>query len=203
MKLIYIAYGNVSVFESQIVALWNYFIENNKVKKLIVILGINYKDDFIKHNNCGLSDHIQIEYYKHYPQYPVIEQLTIASISKALKNIVNLSDYVIHVRNDVLTHYVYKSLISLGEKTDNLIAYILGAVLEQILEYSNKNIFLKKLKINQRKRVFQALQKIGSISGVSECLKIYVKNRLGELKEIPNMPAYEKNKLRRWRIWFI
>ena len=178
MKLIYIANKNVSVYNSQVVSLLNNFVQNYKISEIVLIIGVQNKSErkLLTH----IDERIKIKYYQHYPQYPVIQNKTIASISRALSSMNNINEYVIHVRNDILAFYVYKSLLSIGAKTNKLIVDIRGAGLEQFMEYSNKNIFIKKLKISQREKVFKTLKKIQHISVVSESLKSYVINKVGE-----------------------
>lgn len=180
MKLIYIAYKNVSVFDSQVTALLNHFIENDKIDEIILLVGVNYKSRFEQNKITNLNEKIKTKYYVHYPQYPIIERRTIASVSNILKQIKDLGSYTIHVRNDVLAYYVYKALKVLRADTGNLIADVRGAGIEQMLEYSNKNIIIRTLKVNQRQKVFKALQKIKKISVVSESLKKYVQNKIGK-----------------------
>ena len=179
MKLVYIAYGNVSVFDSQVVALLNYFINSNGVKEIILILGVNYKDkpDYGKTKN--LDKRIKVKFYKQFPQYLLIENLTVISIFNVLKEISNIKDYIIHARNDVSTHYVYKALKKLRVNRDKIIADVRGAGLEQLIEFSDKNKFVLWLKKIQRNQVNRSLGKINHLSVVSESLKEYVYEKVG------------------------
>lgn len=180
MRLVYIAYRNVSVFDSQVVALLNRLFETGSFKEITLICGENYKED----TNRGvrpknLNDSIKIIPYSHYPQQFFIETLTVRSISKAIKLIPEIESCIVHVRNDVLAHYVYKSFIIAGLSTKNLIADVRGAGLEQLVEYANLNklsLFFKKI---HRKQVDSTLGKIKSISVVSESLKRYVQDKIG------------------------
>jgi len=179
MKLIYIAYGNVSVFDSQVIALLNYYIKSKKVDRIILVLGLDYKT---KSNNKlkNLDPRIEIKLYKQYPQYLLIESLTIKSIFKALRTIENVEDYIVHVRNEVTAHYAFKAFNKLKANSIRLIADVRGAGLEQLTEFSNKNKLVLWLKVKQRKQVNKSLKNIKNLSVVSDSLKKYVYKNLGE-----------------------
>lgn len=179
MKLIYIAYGNVSVFDSQVVALLNHYIRSDQVNEIILILGIDYKAPPNEKRTKNLDKRIKVEFYKQFPQYLFIENLTVLSIFKALKDIQAINDCVIHVRNDVSAHYAYKALEKLGIDSHNMIADVRGAGLEQLIEFSNKNKFILWLKKIQRNSVNKSLGKIKHLSVVSESLKKYVYDKVG------------------------
>jgi hypothetical protein len=179
MKLIYIAYGNVSVFDSQVVALLNCFIESDQVSEIVLVLGTDYKGVFNDKKIKNLNQRVKIEYYKQYPQYILIESLTVNSITRALKGIENMNDYVIHVRNDVTAHYAYKAIKRLKGKTNRIIADVRGAGLEQLIEFSAKNKFVLWLKKIQRNQVNKSLSKIKNLSVVSQSLKKYVYDKVG------------------------
>jgi len=184
MKLIYIAYGNVSVFDSQVIALLNFFVESNKLDEIILILGIDYKTQPSKEKIKNLDKRIKVKFYKQYPQYLLIENLTINSIYKTLKEIESLDEYVIHVRNEVMAHYVYKALKSSINNSSRIIADVRGAGLEQLIEFSNKSKVTINLKRIQRKQVNKSLIKINHISVVSESLKNYVYQKIGNDIEV-------------------
>lgn len=180
MNLIYIAYGNVSVFDSQVVALLNQYVETNQFNKIILILGVDYRTGSGINKIKNLDKKIRVEVYKQYPQYFLIEKLTILSISKILKEINNVGDFVIHVRNDVLSHYTYKALKKLGCTTNRMIADVRGAGLEQLIEFSNKSKFILWLKKAQRHQVNKSLGIINNLSVVSESLKLYVHEKVNK-----------------------
>ena len=175
MKLVYIAYGNVSVFDSQVVALLNHYIELGIVKEIVLILGIDYKGKSRINIINKINKKIIVKYYKQYPQHFLIEQLTIQSILKELKKINKLENYTIHVRNDVLAHYVYKSFERLGVCTNRIIADVRGAGIEQLIEFSNKSKLIVKLKKVQRKQVYRSLIKINNFCRV-ECMVLPKEN---------------------------
>ena len=179
MKLIYIAYGNVSVFDSQVVALLNHYIQSDKVNEIILIQGIDYKTTPNEKRTKNLDKRIKVIFYKQFPQYLFIENLTVRSIFEAIKDIHSINDYVIHVRNDVSAHYAYKALKKLGIDSHNMIADVRGAGLEQLIEFSNKNRFILWFKKIQRNSVNKSLGKIKHISVVSESLKKYVLDKVG------------------------
>ena len=133
MKLIYIAYGNVSVFDSQVVALLNHFINSNRIREIILILGVKYKDTPDDERTRNLDKRIKIKFYKQFPQYLLVENLTVISIFNVLKEISNIKDYVIHVRNDVLSHYTSKALTRMGINSFKIISDVRGAGLEQLI----------------------------------------------------------------------
>jgi len=179
MKLIYIAYGNVSVFDSQVVALLNYFIESEQISEIILVLGTDYKDKFNEKKLNNLNKKIEVKYYKQYPQYILIEELTVRSISNAISEIKHIDEYIIHVRNDVTAHYAYRAIKRLKGKTNQIIADVRGAGLEQLIEFSNKKKFILWLKKIQRNQVNKSLSKIKNLSVVSQSLKNYAYNKVG------------------------
>lgn len=179
MKLIYIAYGNVSVFDSQVVSLLNWYAEIGVLDEIILILGIDYLSTPNMGKIIDLNKKVEVKIFKQYPQYFLIERLTIFSIFKTLKEINNIEKYVIHVRNDVLAHYSYKALNNLGMKTNRMISDVRGAGIEQLLEFSNKNKLILSLKKKQRKQVDKSLSRINNISVVSESLKDYIIKKIG------------------------
>lgn len=179
MKLIYVAIRNVSVFDSQVLALLNYYAESGRFEKIILLLGNHYKDTRTKVPK-NLSSKIVTVFFKHYPQYPIIEQFTVSSLKRELKRIDKPESYVIHVRNDVLSHYVYKAFDSLRINPDKIISDVRGAGFEQIAEYSNKNRAVLTVKLLQRKQVFNSLSKIKHISVVSKSLQKYISSKISQ-----------------------
>lgn len=178
MNLIYFAYGNVSVFDSQVVTLLNHYIESNLISGLKLVIGIRSRKEREKYFNKGINKKIEIIFYKHFPQYPFVEKLTIRSIINVLKKIKTSEKYIFHVRNDVLSYYVYKALKKLKINNPRIISDIRGAGYAQIIEYSKKNRILIILKYFQRKHVYKVLKQIKNISVISESLKNYITNNL-------------------------
>ena len=176
MKLIYIANAEVSVFDSQVVELLNYYCASSLFEDMVFVAGHRYNKK-IFNITSKLNKNIRVVLYKHYPQYPIIGRLTTNSIYQALLKINNLENYIIHVRNDVLSHYVYKAVARLGKTRIRIIADVRGAGFEQIREYSKRNVFMLKLKEIQRKKVYKTLLKIKNVSAVSTALSSYVKDK--------------------------
>ncbi|MCB0459711.1 MAG: glycosyltransferase [Flavobacteriaceae bacterium] len=179
MKLIYVAYGNVSVFSSQVVALLNHYILSDKFKEIILLFGVDYNAKVNENKLKDLDENIRVMFFKQYPQYMLIENKTIKSIAKTLKEVDKLDEYVIHIRNEVTAHYVFKAIEKIGIKNNKLLADVRGAGLEQLLEFSNKNKLILAFKKIQREKVDGTLSKIKNISVVSDALKFYIMNKLG------------------------
>ncbi|MCB0486735.1 MAG: hypothetical protein KDC47_11110, partial [Flavobacteriaceae bacterium] len=127
MKLIYVAYGNVSVFSSQVVALLNHYILSDKFKEIILLFGVDYNAKVNENKLKDLDENIRVMFFKQYPQYMLIENKTIKSIAKTLKEVDKLDEYVIHIRNEVTAHYVFKAIEKIGIKNNKLLADVRGA----------------------------------------------------------------------------
>ncbi len=180
MDLIYFAYGNVSVFDSQVLVLLNYYVETGIFNKIILIIGVRSEKDKKRYFKKEINKKIKLLFYRHYPQYPIIEKLTVRSIYSVLNKIENQVNYLIHVRNEILAYYVFEAAkkLKIRNKRIKIIADIRGVGFEQLMEYSKKSKLILLLKRIQRKKVFNSLGKIKNISVVSESLKNYIINNI-------------------------
>lgn len=177
MKLAYFSYSNVSVFDSQVIELLNYYARTDKFQEIILICGINSHSNISDIERKVNVHKIRIFYFKIYHNYPFIDYLTIISLKNVIKNINGLQNFILHVRNEVLALYVKKA-IKPFKINPKLLIDIRGAGYEQLKEYggiSKLKLFIKKF---HRDKVYENVKLIGNISVVSESLKAYVINRI-------------------------
>lgn len=189
MKLIYISNvndvleGKISIIDSQVIELLNFYSENNLVREIILLAGINSKTKLNNNLNNVLSNKIKIIYFNSFPDYPLVNFRTKNAIYKALSKIENLSDYIIHARLETYAIFAHKSLLKLKISTSKIIADIRGVAYTETLEYSKKNYFVKKLKLSSKKNQLNYLSKIANISTVSNALKQYLVNEVNLISD--------------------
>ncbi|MDJ0645800.1 MAG: hypothetical protein QNJ57_07455 [Flavobacteriaceae bacterium] len=177
MKLLYIAYSDVSVFDSQVVALLNYYSKQKLFEEIVFLMGVHYKSKKRIGKIDSLDSNIKVLIYEQFPQHFFVERFTVKSIKSQLRKIENIDQYVVHVRNDVLAHYVVKAFKSLNLGVHKIIADVRGAGLEQLLEYSDKSKLFLTLKRLQRNKVMQSLRSLKALTAVSVSLKNYLKEK--------------------------
>jgi glycosyltransferase involved in cell wall biosynthesis len=183
MKLIYVSeFYAESIIYTQVFELLNYYATTDKFDDIIFIAGLKMEKADKSAIRKMLHKNIRIMYYKHYPDYPLLDYSTQHTLKKAFRNISNLSEYVIHVRSLRETHHVYKALKSLGVETKNIMADIRGATYEETVEYSKRNNILKKLKLSLIKKSLKTLTKINYISCISDSLKKYLADKTDDHK---------------------
>ena len=109
MKLVYISSGDVSVYESQVLELLTYL--KNEIEEVILLQG--YSSNIEK--NVLLEKHsrhtpIKTIWFKSFHCYPLYENKWIDSIYKAIREICNINDIVLHVRNEYTGYLVKKTM---------------------------------------------------------------------------------------------
>jgi len=184
MRLIYFSYGSVSVFDSQVLALLQYYCDTNYFEEVNLVVGVKSGSEKKKGSLKTFGEKINIGYYRHFPQYPLISKLTEKSLAGSLNRILDPQDCLIHVRNEVLGSYVANVLLKKKFNLKNLIIDIRGAGFEQLVEYSNLPKWQHVLKKKHREKVYGSLNKIENISVVSDSLKTYVEEKSIDRRKI-------------------
>lgn len=181
MKLVYISSGDVSVYESQVLELLTYL--KNEIEEVILLQG--YSSNIEK--NVLLEKHsrhtpIKTIWFKSFHCYPLYENKWIDSIYKAIREICNINDIVLHVRNEY-TGYLVKKTMQKYHLDIPMLIDIRGLVYEELkyqihfLNGKNKYKFLlqkwyfkkiyKNLFVKDNMRI--------SISSVSPLINEYIK----------------------------
>lgn len=130
MKLIYIATGDVSVYESQVLELLTFLKE--ELDEVVLLQGYSNEEErkilLEKH-----SRHTQIKtiWFKNYPTYPFYEKKRIKSIYAALKQVGGLEDAVLHVRSEC-TGYILKRTVKKYNLEIPILIDIRGVVYEEL-----------------------------------------------------------------------
>lgn len=182
MKLIYIANLTVatqpnkySVLDSQVIELINFYSATGLFKEIVLMAGLSKVNDEAKAVlRNKVTDSVKLCFYKSYPVYPVFNRLTSLSIQNQLKQFSNLNTYVIHVRSDDLAVRSQKALSALKIQAPFLIADVRGAIVEETSEYWKKNVFLKRVKLFEKRSTLKKLNNINHVFAVSQALKDYL-----------------------------
>ena len=181
MKLIYVSeVYSESIIYTQVFDLLNYYLQTNKFEEIIFMAGIKFNDNTRQAIRERLNKGISVRYYKHYPDYPFLANFIHCSMNKEFKKIKNLSEYVIHVRSLRESHHVFNAFRKIGIGTKNILADVRGATYEETKEFSKRNKFLVKQKLNLISKSLKTLSRINNISCVSNSLKKYLENKIGD-----------------------
>lgn len=125
MKIVYLASGNVSVYDSQVLSLLDFLVEQNHE----VFLVQGYKDEKERYALQKKQDnhlHIPVIWYQNVPTYPFYEIIKIRRIYEALTSIPNFEDAIIHVRGSYVG-FVMKKILQKYHLRNSLLVDIRGA----------------------------------------------------------------------------
>lgn len=141
-QLIYVAPGDVSVYESQVLELLVYY----QKCKIDVILLQGYKTELEKSNiEQKLSKYsIPVIWVKTYSVYPIYEKRIIRNFYRGLVQIPNFNKATIHVRSEYIG-YVFKKIAFHFDIKDLLLIDIRGILLEEIKFKMKKSKGLRKI----------------------------------------------------------
>ena len=183
MKVIYVCTADVSVYESQVLELLEYY-KNNNVE---VLLLQGYRNDKERSDlEKKMSNHIPINtiWYKWYPHYSIFKFKHVKTIKKALLTASCSQDTVIHVRGDLPGFIVKKAVESMNIFSPILVD--MRAVVSEEMKYTlslvpiyNKlQILLLKLYFESANRsLFVANKNNISISSVSPVINTYLTSK--------------------------
>ena len=131
-KLIYIAGGNVSVLESQVLELLKFY--HIKGIPLALIMGYrntNEKGEIEKKlSNYSFLD---VVWFKSYPTYQIFEFLTIRNIFSAVKKVKDWENSFFHVRSEHLGYLIKKRV--LDQRLNNRILIDIRGVVYREIEF--------------------------------------------------------------------
>lgn len=157
-RILYVCSGDVSVYESQVLELLQYYIA---YKHLDVRLIQGYSSSNEKINiEKKLANYPELMgrviWLRFYPAYSVFEPLVLHSIKRVILSIPNIDQYTIHVRNEFTGYLVRKVFRSL-HLTNKIIIDIRAIVLEELrYKLSSKRIALyRKVLIKIQKQYWQ------------------------------------------------
>lgn len=175
-NLVYIATGRSSVFDSQVLALLKYYVEQNLFKEVLLLFGYRNQADIdwvVNKQTKGIN----LILYKTYPNYPFYNWKIRNNISNALsKRKIDYQNTVFHIRGE-MTSYHFKKIIH-KHKIDisRVLTDVRGVSYEEVNEFMEINPLLKKLKLKNIRASLRALKKDDKISVVSSELKNYLVN---------------------------
>lgn len=188
MKLIYICSGDVSVYESQVLELLQYYIVEKKME-LVLLQGYTSTTSR-RALERKIANYPALEkciiWHRSYPDYPFLEPLKLAVIRKALLTIPRLSEYTLHARSEMTGYLVQKVLRQLG-LTNKLVVDFRAIVLEELRYKTEKNKtrglrkFLSRLQIRYWQSFYHYFfaQRDSNliISSVSSIINQYIQER--------------------------
>lgn len=180
MKIIYICNSDVSVFESQVVELLNYY----QTIGLEVTLLQGYSTPREKESIVNkLSRHkpIHTVWFSNYPTYPIYENKLVDSIYSALKNIDGYMASVIHMRSEYIG-YIMSKLQKKYALQIPMLVDIRGVVYEElkykITQMKGKRKFLSIIQKwyfgNTYKEFFKECNAPMAITSVSPLINQYI-----------------------------
>lgn len=130
MRLIYISEGDVSVYESQVLALLAFL--KKEVEEVVLIQGYTSEDEkralLEKHSR---HPRVKTIWFKNYPVYPFFEKKRMKSIYNALKQVDGLENYILHVRSEYVG-YIIKRVVKMYELDIPMLIDIRGVVYEEL-----------------------------------------------------------------------
>ena len=178
MKLVYINNSRSTVFDSQVLALLKYYAEGKFFEEVILIFGYQSKNEIEWLKKKDTTD-IIIYYYKTYPNFPFFNYFLRRNLLRTLRDVSsNFSNYFFHIRGE-MTSYHFKRLIrSLNIRYDQLLTDVRGTSIQELIEFSDANRFMKYFKLINYKNAFKSLIKDSKISVVSNFFKKYLEETL-------------------------
>lgn len=130
LRIVYLAGGDVSVYESQVLDLLCFI--KDKVKELILLQGFKSVEEKQKlQSKMSNFPYINTIWYKTYPLYSIYENATIKSLNSAIKKIENFEECIYHVRGESVGYLFKKICINDNLKLRTLID-IRGVLLEEL-----------------------------------------------------------------------
>lgn len=190
-RIIYVCSGDVSVYESQVLELLQYYIVH---KHLDVLLLQGYSSSSEKINiERKLANYSSLKgrvvWFHSYPVYPVFEPFQLHSLRRVVSSISNISQYVIHVRAE-FTGYLVRKVFRGLHLSNKIIVDVRGVLLEELrykLSSGQFGPFRRFLMTIQRRyvskfyRFFFATQDDNLlISSVSSAINAYIREKYSQ-----------------------
>lgn len=182
MKLIYIASGDVSVYESQVLELLS-FMQNSI--EMVLLQGFKSKKEKEKIAD-KLSNYpsLKVLWVQTYPVYPFFEEKNVNSIYKGIVNIEEWDKAVIHVRSEYLG-FILKKIIQKYSIPCPLLIDIRGLLYEEVIYKSIKcksyRKYLYLIQATYLNKCYNFLFRSDNfnifITSVSSVINEYIRNR--------------------------
>lgn len=177
-KIIYVSdpYGS-AVTQSQVYNLLEYYYKQNYFQEVILIQIYSNKSNLLKAKEILGKYQFEKVFIKGKLGLTISFNPIIWRIKKALDNIINCDNFIIHARTEMLGYHVVKALKK-KKLPLNILVDIRGTTIEEIeyrLKYGKeKTLYLKYLKyLYQKLPGFYTRNNI-AFSAVSDSLKIYL-----------------------------
>lgn len=174
MKLVYLAWGKSSVFDSQVLALIHFMKSASTIENVILIFGYRNRKELKWIEKKDLKG-ISLITHRYYPNYFLFNLLNEISLYYALKKLPPIDEnFIFHSRGEFIPFHLRKFFKSHNISKDRILIDIRGASIEETSDFSNKHSLLNKLKINQKKNILHYVRDFKNISVVSEYLREYL-----------------------------
>lgn len=185
MKLIYIASGDVSVYESQVLELLSFM---QKSIEIVLLQGFKNKKEkdkiAVKLSNYPL---LKVLWVQTYPVYPFFEEKNVNNIYKGIVNIEEWNKAIIHVRSEYLG-FILKKIIQKYSIPCPLLIDIRGLLYEEMI-YKSKECkgyrkCLYQIQATYLNKCYNFLFRSDNfnifITSVSSVINEYIKNKYSD-----------------------
>lgn len=130
LRIVYVASGDVSVYESQVLELLCFI--KDKVKELILLQGFkSVEEKKVLQSKMSNFPYIRTIWFKSYPLYSIYENTAIKSLTSAIKKIEDFEECIYHVRAEYVGYLLKKICFNDDLKLRTLID-IRGVLLEEL-----------------------------------------------------------------------
>lgn len=181
--LIYINAEVGSVFRSQVAELLFYYAEKQFFEKIILLCGIRNIQEQKKVEKIFALSHIQLQFFKTYPNYYFFNFLQQKEISDKIKTIdFPKEQTVVHIRGELLALHCKKGIKKKFGSLSRTLVDIRGAGWEETIEFQGGLTLKNRFKKANYTAAFRTLTKFGAVSAVSKALCSYLGNKNPDLK---------------------
>lgn len=156
-NLIYIAGGNVSVLESQVLELLKYHYNNGLCVALLMGYSNAHEKEAIEKKLANYP-FLKVIWFKSYPVYALFESICAKSIFNAIKQVDNWENAVLHIRSEHLGYLVKKIIIN-NNLNNKIIIDIRGIAYEEIGFKISKSKGLRKLLLKEQYNYYHSFYK--------------------------------------------
>lgn len=177
-QIVYVTNGISSVFDSQVLTLLNYYVDQKWFSEVILLFGYqNAKEiDWIQKKSL---DKLRLVLFKSYPNYPIFNLLLQNSLFNCLKSsAIDYSTCIFHIRGEVPSYHLKKVASKLRVTENQILTDIRGVRIEELEQYNISNKVIKTIKLINYKNAFKQLHKDHKISVVSNALKKHLVEKL-------------------------
>lgn len=153
MKLIYVCANDVSVYESQVIALLEYISAQGV--NVTLLQGYTNEDDKNKiKKKLSYHNPLDVVWFKNSPTYSIFEKSKIKNIYNAIIGIKDYEKAIIHVRSEYYG-YILKKILEKYNLRNQILVDIRGVVFEEI-KYKLEHLpLLKKIRFLFQKHLFK------------------------------------------------